>query len=204
MAAAIERRRAAILAHERTVAERVARIVLPAPPVSAWEVILPLLLVFRGARRRQARDWIAANHLVTKKLALEAACDLAHERAARAEVQRRFEEETRALLERDLGNVYADSIRERQIAEMELLLSHYERLLQAEGQDHAALVRGAYAGRGAYQDFLDRLIAAEQAVIRAAQDFLGERSDPAFVSRLLAAAAEVRAAEALAAFAAPS
>ncbi len=202
MATAIEIRRAAILAHERALAERVARLVLPAPPLSAWEVLLPFLLVFNWTRRRQARDWIAANHLVTKKLALEAACDLTRGSATPAEIERRFDSETRALLERDLGGVYGDSIREKQIAEMELLLSHYARLLHIEGRDHAALVRGAYGAPGAYQEFLDRLIAAEQEVMRAAAEFLGERSDPAFVARLRAAAAEARTSAAETAFAA--
>lgn len=174
-----------ILAQERRWAGAVARGLSPPPrPVSVWEVMIPILLVFNYARTRSARDVMVQNLLFTKKLALNGACEVLGRGKSRQAVLEAFEERTREVLETAESGLYSEAIRQSQLAEMELLLDHYLAVLQAEGRKAGDLIRNAYGTLERFQAFLDRLAEAESRVNRAALSTLEEKGTAERVARM--------------------
>ena len=49
-------------------------------------------------------------------------------------------QKTKELLTSIPGGIYSDDIRRRQLKEIDLLIDHYSKLLNAEGRDYASLV----------------------------------------------------------------
>jgi hypothetical protein len=173
----------AILAQERSWAASVARSWTKPRPISVWEVLIPVLLVFLYAKSRTDREVMIQNLLFTKEQALRAALDSLERGTGPDESMAPFFEKTQPLL--DAGaDIYSEEIRRAQVEEIRLLRTHYLDLLRAEGDDFDALVRNAYATRDAYEAFLARLSSAETAVNRAAMETLGRRGDPGQVTRM--------------------
>jgi hypothetical protein len=157
----------AIWKHERRQAERIARALLEPPGGIPpwWALVLPSRLAPYLTYRRGLRS-TRRNLLFTKKLALEAARKVisGEDRAlALGAIERR----TRDLLDREKRGVYTEKVRRKQLAEVELLLAHYLRLLRAEGRSLEDGVRACYPDRNAYRAHLQRLHEAEQGVIQA-------------------------------------
>ena len=57
--------------------------------------------------------------------------------------------------------------------EIDLLLDHYLKLLEAEGKNYESLVKNTYQARDTYENFLHELTRAELAVNRAAIEAVG-------------------------------
>ena len=182
--AAVHERYERILKQERSWAQSVAIGALKPKPVSVWEVIIPVFLVFGYMRLKGAREVFAENLVFTKKLALDAACDRVLNRRSREEVMASVRARTEELLRSVEGGLYSKDIRRRQLEEIDLLIDHYGRLLAAEGGSYQDLVRAAYAGREPYTVFLERLRQAEKRVSEAATQTLGERADRQTLSRI--------------------
>lgn len=173
----------AILAQERSWAASVAREWIKPRPISVWEVLIPVLLVFLYAKSRTDREVMVQNLLFTKEQALRAALDSVEQGTGPDEAVAPFLEKTQAVL--DAGaDFYSEEIRREQLKEIRLLRDHYFELLQAEGGDFDTLVRNVYAARADYEAFLARLGEAEKAVNRAALETLGPRGDSAQVARM--------------------
>ena len=192
MADPVAERRRLVLSHETSLAFRVSHEVVPSPPVTPWEVLIPIFLIFNYVRRKQGREWFVANHLFTKKLALEGAFDLVRGLRNREEIRACIEADTAKTLEQIEGGVYTEAIRSKQLSEMEVLTDHYVALLSAEGRTYEELARSAYRERVEFERAMESLLDAERAVTAAAQEVLGERADPAFAARLTAASERVR------------
>jgi hypothetical protein len=185
-----------ILARERGRASAIARAVFETKPFSVWEVLVPFVLIYNLTQRSRLREHFAANWLFTKKLALEGALDVARGSRSLEEVRARIDAETARVLASTPPDLYSEEIRERQREEIDMLIDHYVRLLGAEGEDHAALVRAAYGSRVEYESLLDRIAAAEREVSAASVRTLRAKGDPDVARRMEAAAARLRAAEA--------
>jgi hypothetical protein len=157
----------AIWRHERRQADRIARALLGADEEDTpwWALVLPSRLAPYLTFRRRLRT-TRKNLLFTKKLALDAAKEVVGGED-RALALGSIERTTQALLDREKRGVYTEKVRRKQLAEIELLLAHYLRLLRAEGRSLEDLVRAAYADRTAYLAHLGRLREAEQGVIQA-------------------------------------
>ena len=173
-----------ILAQERAWALALGRSMRDPRPISAWEVIMPLLLIFNYARAKADRELFAQNFLFTKDLALKAAVAMARDNRPRADIGRVIEEKTAGLLKTTPDDVYSELVRTAQLKEMDVLMDHYGRLLRAEGRDYAALATMAYGGRREYEEFLTRLKAAEADVNQASLETVGPKGDPRFVAKL--------------------
>ncbi|MBW2029294.1 MAG: NF038143 family protein [Deltaproteobacteria bacterium] len=171
-----------ILSQERRWAKRVSRAVLTPRPIGVWEVLIPVLLVFNHVRWKGAREVFEKNLLFTKELALDAAMALAKGDRKRDEVLTGIREKTSSLLASDSQGVYSETIRNRQLEEIELLIDHYRSLLRTEGNDYTSLLTRAYGGLDRYRAFLEKLRAAEKAVNFAAIETLGTRADRKMLS----------------------
>ncbi len=145
---------------------------------------MPILLIFNYAARKVGRETFVQNILFTKQLALDAARNMVKKHRSREAVMASVEKKTRNLLSSVGEGVYSEAIREKQLGEIDLLINHYCRLLNAEGDDYDSLVRAAYGGQGDYLDFLDHLKSAEREVNVASLETVGSKGDPSFVAHL--------------------
>ena len=193
---ALEGKYKAILAQERSWAASVARIVIKPRPISVWEVVIPVLLVFSFDNTKSEKEVIIQNLLFTKELALKAALDMAKNVRNREEAMSEIEEKTRQLIETVKDGLYSERIRQKQLKEIHFLVDHYSRLLQVEGEDYASLVLNAYQVRESFIGFLAQLKEVEKEVNLAAVQTLQSRADPELVARMEKTADHVRVATA--------
>lgn len=185
-----------ILSHERTWAYALAAALRRQRPITVWEVLMPLFLVFNYARAGADRDFMAQNFLFTKEPALKAAFDILKRGRQRDAVRADIEAKTGRILAEDKGGLYSEAIRAAQLREIDLLTDHYLKLLAANGSDYASLVSAAYPAKEGYLHFLNALEAAERDVSDAALDTLGPRGDPGFAAAVQLHSVRLRIAEA--------
>jgi hypothetical protein len=192
---AIKARYDAVLARERRQARAVAFSAFESRPFSVWEVLFIPVLVINYLNKARLRDHFVDNFLFTKQLALRGALDLAYGDVNREQVRARIVDETDRLLRETPRDLYAEPIRDAQLAEIELLLDHDLRLLAVEGRKADDLIRAAYPLRSEYEAHLELLLERERAVSRAAMETLGSRADPSLAPRMHAACERIRAKE---------
>ncbi|MBU4532749.1 MAG: NF038143 family protein [Eubacteriales bacterium] len=176
----IETNYALILAHEQQLANRVASIVMEKPQISVWMFLFPFVLIPFMQRLQQYQGSLglfSQGYLFTKTLAMDTARKVSAEGRSREEAIA----DAAVLINRaahapqqasDSGySDYKQRVRDKQIAEIELLTEHYASLLNATGSTYPALVTNAYRSAENYNRFLTRLHEAEaqvnQASIRA-------------------------------------
>jgi predicted RNase H-like HicB family nuclease len=135
------------------------------------------------------------NFLFTKKLALEAAFTMVDKGKSREEAREQIKEKTGNILAGDKAGLYSNKIRQKQLREMDLLIEHYCRLLNAEGKDYPSLVKNAYPSREEYVAFLEELEQAEREVYQAAHQTVKSSSSREIASKMEEATARVRRAE---------
>lgn len=179
---ALDKRYRAILAQERSWAVSVARMVIKPRPISVWEFLIPVLLIFSFAKTKSEKEVIIQNLLFTKQLALEAALDMAKNGLNREEVLFSIKDKTSSLVNTVEDGIYSEEIRQKQLKEINLLLDHYCRLLNAEGENYASLVINVYQALESFTNFLAQLKALEKEVNLAAMQTLGSRADPELVA----------------------
>jgi len=144
---------------------------------------------------KRARETFALNFMFTKKLALEAAFHMIKKGETKEEGMARIKDKTSHLLASDQKGIYSVKIRQKQMREIELLVDHYHRLLNAEGKTYPSMVKNGYGSQKDYAAFLKQLEQAEKDVNRAATQTLRTSSAPEIVSKMEEAADRVRSAE---------
>jgi len=182
-----------ILAQENALAKSVASVVIGQNPVTAWDVLIPIVFVFNVLKFKRAREIFTLNFLFTKKLALQGAFDMVKKGQSREDVLGQIRDRTSQILASDKKGIYSIKIRQKQMREMELLLDHYFRLLNAEGKDYMSMVRHAYRTRQDFAAFVKELEGIEKEVNRAASQTVGTASAPDIVSRMEETADRLRA-----------
>ena len=182
-----------ILAQENALAKSVASVVIGQNPVTAWDVLIPIVFVFNVLKFKRAREIFTLNFLFTKKLALQGAFDMVKKGQSREDVLGQIRDRTSQILASDKKGIYSIKIRQKQMREMELLLDHYFRLLNAEGKDYMSMVRHAYRTRQDFAAFVKELEGIEKEVNRAASQTVGTASAPDIVSRMEETAGRLRA-----------
>ncbi len=188
----IDRRYEAVLFHEQSWAKAVSFSAMRPKPLTVWEVLIPIFIVFNHMRLKGAREVFAQNLLFTKKLALDAALAMTKNGQRKAEAMSPAEEKTKTLLASVKDGIYSEQIRQKQLEEIDLLIGHYCRLLQAEGKDYATLVAHSYSNLNQYKSFLEALKGAEGEVNRAAVETLGSQADTETLSRIEASSHSMR------------
>ncbi len=191
----LDRKYESVLSRERSLARAVASAVIESKPLTVWEVVVPILFFFTFLQFKRSRETFALNFLFTKKLALEAALDRVKKGKTMEEAMAGVKQKTDEILAKDRKGLYSHKIRQKQLKEIELLLEHDDRLLQAEGGDFDSLIRNVYQSRENYEKFLTELDRAEKEVNRAAMQFVKNKSGQVILSRMEEAAERIRKAE---------
>ena len=163
----------AIRAQERQLAKAVTKKVIKMPEVTIWAFMIPFIFFFNFLRYKRASETFALNFLFTKKLALDAALDITSQRQSRQDALESIDSKTQAILAEDKQGVYSENIRRKQLAEIDLLLDHYLKLLEAEGTGYETLIKNAYPTKRDYEAFLHKLGPAEKAVNHVAIQAIG-------------------------------
>ncbi len=184
MTSQLETKYTLILEHERRLARAVAYAAIPPARLTVWDVMIPFVFITNHLKQKQRRQLFVRNFLFTKTLALDAARTIAHHNTPRNAALDQADTKTRDVLKQADQQIYSDTIRTKQMAEIKLLTDHYHGLLAAQGETYEALVVSAYPDKAAYLNFLKTLQTAETAVIQAAQQFLGHRSDTVMLQRI--------------------
>jgi hypothetical protein len=185
-----------ILAQENAVAKAVARRVIGQNPVTVWDVLIPIVFVFNVLKFKRAREIFTLNFLFTKKLALQGAFDMVKKGQNREDALSQIRDRTSQILASDKKGIYSIKIRQKQMREMELLLDHYFRILNAEGKDYVSMVKHAYRTRQNFAAFVKELEGIEKEVNRAASQTVKTASAPDIILKMEESTARLRAAEA--------
>jgi hypothetical protein len=185
-----------ILSREQRMARAIALKAIRPKPLSVWEVMVPVIFIMGYMRAKADREVFSQNMLFTKKLALEAALDMIRKETSQADALVKIEHKTKDLLSSVPDGIYSEEIRREQLKEIELLIAHFCRLIQAQGKDYAALVVHAYQSLDGYRRFNDQLAAAESAVTQAARRTLGQKTDEEMAAKIEFAAERLRRQEA--------
>ena len=185
-----------ILTQENTVAKAVARRVIGQNPVTVWDVLIPIVFVFNVLKFKRAREIFTLNFLFTKKLALQGAFDMIKTGQNREDALSQIRDRTSQILASDKKGIYSIKIRQKQMREMELLLDHYFRILNAEGKDYVSMVKHAYGTRQNFAAFVKELEGIEKEVNRAAGQTVKTASAPDIILKMEESTARLRAAEA--------
>jgi len=181
-----------ILSREQRMARAIAHKAIRPKPLSVWEVMVPVIFIMGYMRAKADREVFSQNMLFTKKMALQAAFDMIRRDTPKADALMKIEHNTKDLVSSVPDGIYSEEIRREQLKEIELLVDHYCRLIQAQGRDYAALVVHAYQSRDGYTRFNDQLAAAESAVTQAARRTLGHKTDEEMAAKIESAANRLR------------
>lgn len=184
-----------VLSRETNIARLIALKVLKPKPFTVWEVLIPIFFIFGYMKSKEQREIFAQNLLFTKKMALDAAYDMLKNDHSRQSAELQMKKKTDDLLAALPDDVYSEAIRQEQLKEMDLLMGHYCKLMQAEGQDYDTLVLDAYRVRAEYNSFLEVLRDAEERVTQAARQTLGTNTDTVMAQRIENATDSARMAE---------
>lgn len=173
-----------IISRERSLAQTVSHVMIKSRPISVWEFLIPVLLIFSFAKSRETKEIFVQNFLFTKELALKGARDMKNEGISKKEALSRIDQKTRKLLESIKEKIYSEEVRKRQMQEVNLLLDHYSRLFEAEGEDFGAWLTHAYGIMETYTAFLTTLKSAEKEVYLAAMNTVGSQRNMEIVIRM--------------------
>lgn len=173
-----------ILSRETAMARAVALATIKPRPFSVWEVLIPIIFIFGYMRSKETREVFTQNVLFTKKMAMQAAFDMLKKDQTRESVMERIRSKTREMIATIPGGIYSEEIRQEQLKEIELLVDHYCRLLNSDGDDYDSLVFNAYRTPERLTEFFERLQKTEESVGRAARNTLGGDADTATLERM--------------------
>ena len=163
--------------------------------LTVWEIMIPVIFILNFVKLKHSREIFIQNQIFTKKMALDASLDMKKKEMSKAAVMAQIQAKTKELLTSVPGGIYSDDIRREQLKEIDLLIDHFSKLLNAEGQDYAALVTNAYPSATEYNSFFDQLKMAETGVMKAAQRTLGSQTDMATAGKIESITETMRAAE---------
>jgi hypothetical protein len=163
-----------IYREERAVAAAVAADVIGSYTAGVWDFVMPPVLVFNLLKHKRRKEGFILNLLYTKKLALEAAREIVGNGLSTEAALQKADEATGAVLSADTRGIYSDSVRQKQLKEIELLAAHYYGLIISGGKAFEDMLKGAYSGRQAYLEFVDRLNQAEKEVNHTALSTVGK------------------------------
>lgn len=189
----VDTRYNAILSQERRLAKAIAKRVVKLPDVTVWVFMIPLIFIFNIFKYKRANEVFTLNFLFTKKLAVDAALGVVKKGLSRQEAVAQIEDKTSDILASDKKGIYSEKIRQKQMYEMNLLLSHYIKLLEVAGKSYESLVINAYQSKDNYQGFLRELASAEKTVNRIALQAVGRTKEAQeMISGMEEAAASLR------------
>ena len=175
-----------ILEAEESFARAVALGVVVKKPLTPWHFIIPGMFIFDFLRRNSETKRYGELFLFPRKLALDGTLDILTGED-RKQVLSRVEEDIRQWLI-SLKH-YSERLLRGHMEQINLLIDHYSKLFQAEGNSYPELVRNACKTQDQFMSYLQRLVAAEQEVDGAVAEIRG--GTPEIWQRLRAEQAQV-------------
>jgi hypothetical protein len=163
-----------ILNAEQQFAREVTIGVLYLRPLSVWHYLIPGMFIIDFLRRGSAIRKYGETFMFPRKLALQAARDLSAG-TTRADIGPHLETEIKSWLAKlqldspDLVNTQKETV--------DLLIDHYVKLLQAEGESYYDLIQNAYSARESFETHLREMTAAENEVDRAILARVGDKPE---------------------------
>jgi hypothetical protein len=159
-----------ILSAEDSFARAVALGIWIQRPLTAWHYLLPGMFLWDIIKRRMAIQQYSALFLFPRKLALDAARQMI-EGDDRNGLLSRTENKIQEWL--FVQKAYSPRILSGHMEQIRILLDHYSRLLQAEGESYSRLIRNTFGTREKYEGYLTRVAAAEGEVDQALAEIQG-------------------------------
>ena len=184
-----------IFERERSLAQGLAASLIRPKTLTVWEIMIPVIFILNYVKLKHSREIFIQNQIFTKKMALDAALDMKKKDASKETVMAQIQAKTKEMVSSVPGGIYSDDIRRQQLKEIDLLVDHYTRLLNAEGRDYPSLITDAYQTAADYSSFLEALKSAEKEVMSAAQRTLGDQTDLATAAKIESITESMRAAE---------
>jgi hypothetical protein len=185
-----------IFERERSMAQGLALSLIRPKPLTVWEIMIPVIFILNYVKIKHSREIFIQNQMFTKKMALDAALEMRKKETTKETVMTQIRSKTKELVSSVPGGIYSDDIRRQQLIEIDLLIDHYSRLLNAAGKDYASLVTQVYQTAAGYSSFLEALKAAEKEVMSAARRTLGSQTDMVTAEKIESITENMRAAEA--------
>lgn len=148
----IEEKKKQILANETKLANRIAREVLQKPELSLWMILIPIIFVYyfySFNRYTTAKKEFVRHFLLSRQKILEEACSMA--------IDKREPDYPAMAKKENIPDGALDGYQEW----AKVLLEHYTKLMDADGQDFKSLVKNRYENRGRYLLILDQLSKVE-------------------------------------------
>jgi hypothetical protein len=160
-----------ILAAEEAFARQVALGVIVTMPQSAFHYLIPFMFIFDFLRRSSTTRHYTKHFLVPRRLAVDAAQDIlgGEDRTKRLSA---IEPQIKAWL--NGLKLYSSAVQQKQMDVIHLLVEHYMKLLQVNGETYNALVRNGYDNRQNYEAHLSQLTAEEEGLDKAILEELGQ------------------------------
>lgn len=149
----LEEKKGWIIAQERRLAAFVARQVIEKPELSIWMILIPIIFIYffyQLNKVANGRKEFVHNFMITRQRALEAALE-------GLETGQAPDPDQLCRMSSSPEPTYG-----KYAAWLNVLLEHYERLLQAEGDSVEELIRSVYGTRSNYLLFLHQLHRAEK------------------------------------------
>jgi hypothetical protein len=160
-----------ILCAEESFAREVALGVIVTRPLTVWHYFIPFMFVLDFLRRNSVIRSYTKHFMFPRKLAIDAAQDITNGEDKENRLSR-VEEEIKEWL--NALNLYSSALHRSQMEVVNLLIDHYSKLLNADGDIYNYLVKNAYNHQESYAAFLSRLASVEKEVDRAITETLGE------------------------------
>jgi hypothetical protein len=160
-----------IVSAEEEFARAVALGVLVRRPLTAWHYLIPGMFIIDFLKRSSEVRRYSGDFLFPRRLALDAAQNI-RDGEERREAVSRVSEAVKEWL--DSLKLYSVDLHKHQVEVVELLIDHYGKLLDSEGDTYYSLVKNAYNTQQNYEAYLSQLTAAEKEVDRAIVEELGE------------------------------
>ncbi len=153
-----------IINAEQQFAREVSLGVIYLRPPSVWHYVIPGMFVIDFLRRGSTIRKYTETFLFPRKLALQAARDLSGDntKASTAPYRETEIKNWLAALKLDSQDLVL-----AQTETVDLLIDHYVKLLQAEGENYYDLIQNAYSSHKNFEAHLRQITAAENKVDRA-------------------------------------
>ncbi len=143
-------------------------------PVSVWQTLVPFIFIWDFLKRSSTVRFYTRNFMFPRKLAIDAALDISSGEDKEDRLLQ-VEEAIREWL--NPLKLYSQSLHQNQMEVITLLIDHYSRLLNSNGDTYFFLVENAYNNRENYEAYLSRLVSAEKEVDRAIIEKSGETDE---------------------------
>lgn len=143
-------------------------------PVSVWQTLIPFIFILDFLKRSSAVRLYTENFMFPRKLAIDAALGLNSGEDKEHRLSR-VEEAIKEWL--NSLKLYSQGLHQNQMEVITLLIEHYSRLLNTNGDTYYSLVRNAYNNRENYEAYLSRLASAEKEVDRVIIEKLGDTEE---------------------------